>query len=173
MRWPGSGRVKPLPASHPKSPPPAWSQAQVWLQSRPHGLSRVRSALTSAFKHGLPSAFAFLLYYRVLALAGLGNLALVTLTAAPVAIILGAVTLGEALPLNAYAGFGILAVGLLILSGRLRLPVKRPWPRARPGPAPHAPTGPSSTPSPRAGGTGRPKHPKPPPRYALARRPFQ
>ena len=74
----------------------------------------------------IATAFAFLLYYRVLALAGLGNLALVTLTAAPVAIILGAVTLGEALPLNAYAGFGILAVGLLILSGRLRLPVKRP-----------------------------------------------
>ena len=43
---------------------------------------------------------------------------LVTLTVAPVAIVLGAVTLGEALPLNAYIGFGLLAVGLLILNGR-------------------------------------------------------
>ena len=55
---------------------------------------------------------------RVLALAGSGNLMLVTLLVAPVAIILGALVLGEALPLRAYAGFAILAVGLLILDGR-------------------------------------------------------
>ena len=51
---------------------------------------------------------------------------LVTLTVAPVAIILGAVTLGEALPLNAYVGFGILALGLIILDGRLLSRLKRP-----------------------------------------------
>lgn len=109
----------------------------------------------------IATALAYLLYYRVLALAGSGNLMLVTLLVAPVAIILGAVILGEALPVNAYIGFGILAAGLLILNGRLR--PKQPLPRARPGPAPHAPTGPSSTPSPRAGVTGRPKHPTLPP----------
>ena len=67
----------------------------------------------------IATALAYLLYYRVLAMAGSGNLMLVTLLVAPVAIILGAVVLGEALPLRAYIGFGILALGLLILDGRL------------------------------------------------------
>ncbi|WP_333715141.1 DMT family transporter [Yoonia sp.] len=65
------------------------------------------------------TAVAYLLYYRVLAMAGSGNLMLVTLLVAPVAITLGAVVLGEALPLRAYLGFGVLACGLLILDGRL------------------------------------------------------
>ena len=72
------------------------------------------------------TAVAYLLYYKVLALAGSGNLMLVTLTVAPVAIVLGAVTLGEALPLNAYIGFGLLAVGLLILNGRFGSRPKQP-----------------------------------------------
>lgn len=65
------------------------------------------------------TAIAYLLYYRVLAMAGSGNLMLCTLLVAPVAIILGAIVLGEALPLRAYTGFALLAVGLMILDGRL------------------------------------------------------
>ncbi len=65
------------------------------------------------------TAIAYMLYYRVLAMAGSGNLMLCTLLVAPVAIVLGAVVLSEALPLRAYIGFGILATGLLILDGRL------------------------------------------------------
>ena len=65
------------------------------------------------------SALAYLLYYRILALAGAGNLLLVTLLVAPVAPILGALVYDEALPLRAYAGFAILALGLLVLDGRL------------------------------------------------------
>jgi len=42
-----------------------------------------------------------------------------TLLIAPVAIVLGAIVLGEALPLRAYSGFVILGLGLLILDGRL------------------------------------------------------
>lgn len=68
------------------------------------------------------TALAYILYYRVLALAGSGNLMLCTLLVAPVAIVLGALTLGEALPLNAYIGFAILALGLCILDGRLLPP---------------------------------------------------
>lgn len=67
----------------------------------------------------IATAVAYLLYYRVLAMAGSGNLMLVTLLVAPVAIILGAIVLGEELPPRAYLGFGILALGLLILDGRL------------------------------------------------------
>lgn len=65
------------------------------------------------------SAGAYMLFYRVLALAGPANLSLVTLLVAPVAIVLGAVMFGEALPLRAYLGFAILAAGLVTIDGRL------------------------------------------------------
>lgn len=65
------------------------------------------------------TALAYLLYYRVLTLAGSGNLMLVTLMIAPIAILLGAVVLGETLAANAYKGFALLAVGLIIIDGRL------------------------------------------------------
>jgi len=51
-------------------------------------------------------------------MAGSGNLMLVTLMVAPVAITLGAVVLGEKLSANALIGFVILALGLIILDGR-------------------------------------------------------
>lgn len=64
------------------------------------------------------TAFAYLLYYRVLAMAGSGNAMLVTLLIPPVAIVLGAVVLGERLAPQAFAGFALLALGLVILDGR-------------------------------------------------------
>jgi drug/metabolite transporter (DMT)-like permease len=65
------------------------------------------------------TALAYLLYYRVLAMVGSGNTMLVTLLIPPVAIVLGAVVLGERLRVDAFAGFAVLAVGLLILDGRM------------------------------------------------------
>ncbi|MFZ5963763.1 DMT family transporter [Thalassococcus sp. BH17M4-6] len=67
----------------------------------------------------IATAFAYLLYYRVLAVAGSGNLLLVTLLIAPVAITLGALVRDESLSVNAYAGFALLALGLLVLDGRI------------------------------------------------------
>lgn len=67
----------------------------------------------------IATAGAYLLYYRVLGMAGSGNLMLCTLLVAPVAIVLGALFLGERLAPNAYFGFAILTVGLLILDGRI------------------------------------------------------
>ena len=99
----------------------------AWIVEGPISLDlTLHTWLAIAYYAIIATAVAYLLYYRVLALAGSGNLMLVTLTVAPVAIILGAVTLGEALSLNAYIGFGILAVGLLILNGRLLSRPKRP-----------------------------------------------
>ena len=72
------------------------------------------------------TALAYLLYYRVLAMAGSGNLMLVTLLIAPVAILLGAVVLKEALPPHAFAEFALLAAGLLILNARGRAPTAPP-----------------------------------------------
>lgn len=65
------------------------------------------------------TAGAYLLYYRVLEMAGSGNLLLVTLLVAPVAITLGAVVRDETLSANALFGFGLLALGLIILDGRV------------------------------------------------------
>ena len=75
---------------------------------------------------------AYLLYYRVLAMAGSGNLMLVTLLVAPVAITLGALVRNEALSTNALIGFGILAVGLVILDGRIWMWMRRSVDRANP-----------------------------------------
>lgn len=58
-------------------------------------------------------------------MAGSGNLMLVTLLIPPFAIVLGAVLLNEALRPAAYAGFALLAVGLLILNYRIWRPRHR------------------------------------------------
>ncbi len=68
----------------------------------------------------IATAGAYLLYYRVLAMAGSGNLMLVTLLIPPVAITLGALVLDEALPPRAYFGFALLALGLIVLNRRPR-----------------------------------------------------
>ncbi|WGW02664.1 DMT family transporter [Tropicibacter oceani] len=66
----------------------------------------------------IATALAYLLYYRVLAMAGAGNLMLVTLLIPPVAIVLGALVRNEALAPQAYGGFALLALGLVVLDGR-------------------------------------------------------
>jgi drug/metabolite transporter (DMT)-like permease len=91
----------------------------LWIDGPPvltHG-AQVWGAL--GYLAILSTAGAYLLYYRVLGMAGAGNLSLVTLLTAPVAIVMGALILNEALPLRAYAGFALIALGLLIIDGRL------------------------------------------------------
>lgn len=64
------------------------------------------------------SAIAYLLYYRVLALAGMGNLSLVGLLIPPFAILAGWIAYGERLGWNAVLGFALLAAGLIVLNRR-------------------------------------------------------
>ena len=65
------------------------------------------------------TALAYLLYYRILGMAGSGNLMLVTLLIPPFAIVLGSWVRDEALTPSAYAGFALLAFGLLVIDGRI------------------------------------------------------
>jgi drug/metabolite transporter (DMT)-like permease len=65
------------------------------------------------------SAFAYVLFYKVLALAGAGNLGLVTLLVGPVAAAMGAVAYGETLPIRTWAGFGVITFGLILIDGRM------------------------------------------------------
>lgn len=74
------------------------------------------------------SALAYLLYYAVLQAAGAGNLSLVTLLIPPFAIVLGAVVYDKSLSAGAYGGFVLLALGLLILDGRIG---PKPRPKAQ------------------------------------------
>ena len=67
----------------------------------------------------LSTAVAYLLYFAILARAGAANLMLVTLLIPPFAIGLGVIFLGEQLGLEAWIGFGLIAVGLAITDGRL------------------------------------------------------
>lgn len=62
---------------------------------------------------------AYLLYYRVLSLAGSANLMLVTILIVPIAVALGALVLGEQLTLTDYAGFALIALGMIVIDGRL------------------------------------------------------
>ncbi|MEI4486647.1 DMT family transporter [Frigidibacter sp. MR17.14] len=65
------------------------------------------------------TGLAYLLYFRLIALAGVGNTSLVTLMVAPISILLGALFFGEALPARAFAGFALIAAGLVTIDGRL------------------------------------------------------
>lgn len=67
----------------------------------------------------LSTAFAYLLFFRILTLAGATNTSLVTLLVPPSAILLGALFLGERLAWPEVAGMCLIGLGLLVLDGRL------------------------------------------------------
>jgi drug/metabolite transporter (DMT)-like permease len=67
----------------------------------------------------LSTALGYLLFFRILALAGATNASLVTLLIPPSAILLGALFLGERLEWNDFSGMLVIAIGLLLLDGRL------------------------------------------------------
>ncbi|QQA44839.1 DMT family transporter [Pelagovum pacificum] len=72
-----------------------------------------------AYASVVATAGAYLLYYRILAAAGSGHTLLVTLMVSPIAILIGALALGETLRPEAYVGFTLLAAGLIVIDGRL------------------------------------------------------
>lgn len=67
----------------------------------------------------LSTAFAYLLYFSILARAGVANLMLVTLLVPPFAVALGWVFLGERLGVEAILGFALIAIGLVVTDGRV------------------------------------------------------
>ncbi|WP_420863630.1 DMT family transporter [Algirhabdus cladophorae] len=98
----------------------------AWILEGPISLAlQTDTILAIAYYAIIATAGAYLLYYRVLAMAGSGNLMLCTLLIAPIAILLGAVFLGEALQPQAYLGFAVLGLGLLILDGRILRLIRR------------------------------------------------
>ena len=66
----------------------------------------------------LCTAFAYVLYFRLIDSAGATNALLVTLLVPPTAIILGASFLSEALAPQDFAGLALIALGLAAIDGR-------------------------------------------------------
>lgn len=67
----------------------------------------------------LCTAFAYVLYFRLIETSGATNAMLVTLLVPPVAILLGALFLGETLAPEDFAGLALIALGLAAIDGRL------------------------------------------------------
>lgn len=65
------------------------------------------------------TAFAYIVFFRILSTAGATSASLVTLLVPPAAILLGVVFLGETLSLTEALGLGLIALGLLSLDNRL------------------------------------------------------
>lgn len=65
------------------------------------------------------TAFAYLIYYAALQVAGAVNVSLVTMMIPPVSVVLGRLAFDEALSPLAFAGFATLAAGLVVIDGRL------------------------------------------------------
>jgi len=72
------------------------------------------------------TALAYILYFKILSLAGATNLTLVTFLIPISAILLGYVVLGERLELSHYIGMAIIGLSLSIIDGRL-------WKKIKPG----------------------------------------
>jgi drug/metabolite transporter (DMT)-like permease len=66
----------------------------------------------------LSTAFAYIIYFRILAVAGATNLLLVTLLIPVTAVLLGVFLLGEQMGPRHYLGMAIIGIALLIMDGR-------------------------------------------------------
>lgn len=71
------------------------------------------------------SAYAYVLYFKLIDSAGATNALLVTLLVPPVAIIIGAVLLDERLSGGQFMGLAFIALGLAVIDGRLFKAVRR------------------------------------------------
>lgn len=75
----------------------------------------------------LSTAFAYILFFRLIAIAGATNASLVTLLVPPSAILLSAVFLGERFGTEDWLGLSLILLGLVVLDGRLAHTIARRW----------------------------------------------
>lgn len=102
-----------------------------WTLPMP-GTATVLSLLALAF---VSTAFAYLIFFRLLARAGATNVGLVTFLIPVSAILFGVLILGETLAWRHVAGMALIAAGLMLIDGRplraigRRLSARAPAPR--------------------------------------------
>ncbi len=91
-----------------------------WAVAGPLPFALPAATLAGLAVYGLViTAAAYLLYYRIIRLAGAGNVMLVTLLIVPIAVALGVVVRAESLPPSAFAGSALIVLGLMVIDGRL------------------------------------------------------
>ena len=95
--------------------PIAFVLDRPWTEQIP-GLGPIAAISALAL---LCTAFAYVLYFRLIDRAGATNALLVTLLVPPTAILLGAMFLGEALAPQDFLGLFLIALGLAAIDGRL------------------------------------------------------
>ncbi|MDR3373636.1 MAG: DMT family transporter [Ancalomicrobiaceae bacterium] len=88
---------------------------QPWQLPMP-GMAAIGAVIGIAV---LSTAFAYILYFRLLASAGATNSALITLLVPVSAILLGALVLGERLEVRHFLGMALIGAGLALIDGRL------------------------------------------------------
>jgi drug/metabolite transporter (DMT)-like permease len=71
------------------------------------------------------TALAYFVYYRMLATAGVTYISLVTFLIPVIALLLGAVFLGEGVTVQAMTGMAVIAAGLAAIDGRLFRLIRR------------------------------------------------
>ena len=95
--------------------PVSFLSDQPWTLSMPP-IGGLMAILALAL---LSTAFGYIVYFRIIKLAGATNTSLVTLLVPPSAILLGSLFLGERFGLAEFAGMALIGAGLIILDGRL------------------------------------------------------
>lgn len=93
--------------------------AALLLEGPPPAPERALTFAALAYISLAGTAGAYLLYYRVLAAAGSGNLMLVTIVMPPISVALGTLVLGERLAPGVLLGAALILLGLAIIDGRL------------------------------------------------------
>lgn len=88
---------------------------QPWTLSMP-GTATIISVIVLAL---VCTSLAYILYFRILQTAGATNVALVTFLIPPVAILLGILFLDEILQMRHMVGMALIAIGLVLIDGRL------------------------------------------------------
>ncbi|MCO4315950.1 DMT family transporter [Phyllobacterium sp. 21LDTY02-6] len=73
----------------------------------------------------LSTAFAYILFFSIVRSGGATNASLVTLIVPVSAILLGTIFLGERLALQDFIGMGLIAIGLLVIDGRIEALMRR------------------------------------------------
>ncbi|MGI8932243.1 MAG: DMT family transporter [Sphingomicrobium sp.] len=110
--------------------PVAMIVEQPWLQPAPP-LEAWGAIIALAL---VCTAFAYILYFKLIDSAGATNALLVTLLVPPTAILLGGLFLGERLTLVQLAGLGFIALGLAAIDGRLFAMFRKRSPPSAPPP---------------------------------------
>ncbi|HEV2602314.1 MAG TPA: EamA family transporter [Microvirga sp.] len=102
---------------------------QPWRMGVPSGAT-IAAILALAL---VSTAFAYILYFRILARAGATNVILVTFLIPVSAILLGATVLSERLEPRHFAGMALIGIGLAFIDGRLVRALNPARPKASSG----------------------------------------